>query len=358
MDVLNSTKQRSKTAGLLVGLAIILVLAILTNRITHIAAGLNLPGKMGKALEYPLWAALLGLVVNIIVSATRTKDFIKPAIRTELFIKIGLVIMGVRVNIATILSAGIGGLIQALIMVSSVFFFTWWLGGKLKIGDKLRAVMSTAVSVCGVSAAIAAAGSVLAKKDELAYIIALIIATALPLMVLMPMVAHGMDMPADVAGGWFGGNIDTTAAVVGAGTIHSEKAQEIATIVKMSQNALIGVVAFLLALYFVVVVEQTPGKRPSARVIWDRFPKFVLGFVLASILASIGLFTADQIGAMKNIYKWAFSLGFICIGLELSTSEFKKMGWRPLIVYLMATVFNTLLAMGVAWVIFGILNIS
>ena len=61
---------------------------------------------------------------------------------------------------------------------------------------------------------------------------------------------------------------------------------------------------------------------------------------------------------MKNIYKWAFSLAFVSIGLELSASEFKKMGWRPLLVYLIATVSNTLLAMGVAWAIFGVLNIS
>lgn len=355
-----STVSRSakQMTGLLVGLAIILILAILTNRITHTVIGLTLPGKMGKALEYPLWAVLLGLVVNVITSVTKTKGFIKPAVRTELFLKIGLVVMGVRVNIGTILSAGIGGLIQALIMVSSVFLFTWWLGGKFKIGKKLRAVMCAAISICGISAAIAAAGSVLAKKDEIAYTTALIIATALPLMVLMPVAAHAIDLPADVAGAWFGGNIDTTAAVVGAGTIHSDKAQEIATIVKMSQNALIGVAAFLLALYFVVVVERKPGERPSARIIWDRFPKFVLGFVLASILASIDLFTKDQIGVMKHIYKWAFSFAFVCIGLELSVSEFRKMGWPPVVVYIIATVFNTLLAMGVSWVIFGLLDIS
>ena len=112
-----------------------------------------------------------------------------------------------------------------------------------------------------------------------------------------------------------------------------------------------------LALYFVMVVERKTEERPSPAVIWQRFPKFVLGFVLVSILASLGLFTKDQIGVMKHLYKWAFAMAFFCIGLELSIKEVGKMGWRPLAVYGAATIFNTLLAMGVAWVIFGVLGL-
>lgn len=338
----------------LIGLVVVLILAIATNKLAHWSAGLPLPGKMGKVLEYPLWAAVLGLIVNVIVTLTKTRPFIQPGVRTELYLKIGLILMGVRVNFQTILAAGGGGIIQALIMVTSVFLFCWWLAGRFKIPDTLRAVMATAISICGVSAAIAAAGSVLAKKDEIAYITALIIATALPLMVIMPPIAYALGLSPEVAGAWFGGNIDTTAAVVGAGTIHSARAQEIAAIVKMSQNALIGVVAFILALYFVTVVEKT-GERPSARVIWDRFPKFVLGFVVMSILATIGLFTSDHIHMLKTLYKWAFAFAFVCIGLELSVSEIKKMGWPPVIVYIIVTIFNTLLALIVASIIFGII---
>lgn len=358
-SVKSSNKIPTRPVGLLVaGLAVIAILAAATNRLAHWSTGGSLPGDIGKVLEYPLWAAILGLAGNIIFSITRTKTYLKPALRTELFMKIGLILLGVRVNLPTILSAGFGGLVQAVIMITSVFFFTWWLAGKFRLPPTLRAVMATAISVCGVSAAIAAAGAVLAKREEIAYITALVIVTALPLMILAPPAAMALGLSPEVAGAWFGGNIDTTAAVVGAGTMYGPRAQEIAAIVKMSQNALIGVVAFLLAFYFVTSVEKQPGQRPSLRVIWDRFPKFVLGFVAMSLLASLGFFSQEQISTLKAVYEWAFALAFVSIGLELSGAQIKKMSWRPVIVYLIATVFNTVLALGAAQIIFGYLFVG
>ena len=279
-------------------------------------------------------------------------DFLKPGFRTELFLKIGLVMLGAGISFKVIITAAAGAIIQGIIMVTAVYFFSWWLGGKFGLPDTLRAVMSTAVSICGVSAAIASAGSVLAKKEEITYITALVIITALPLMVIAPLLAEAMNLPEPVAGAWFGGNVDTTAAVVGAGTIYGETAQKIASIVKQTQNALIGVVAFLLALYFTTVVEGK-SQKPSAAIIWQRFPKFVLGFIIASLMFTFGWIAKDPSDAIKGMKDWFFCLAFVCMGLELSVSEMKKMGWAPVIVYLIVTVFNTVLALIVAWVIFG-----
>ena len=146
--------------------------------------------------------------------------------------------------------------------------------------------------------------------------------------------------------------MDTTAAVVGAGTIYGETAQTIASIVKQTQNVLIGVVAFLLAYYF---VAKEGGERPSLAIIWQRFPKFVLGFIIASLLFTFGLITKDDTSYnfVQEFMNWFFCAAFVCMGLELSVAEFKKMGWAPVIVYLIVTVFNTVLALGVSWLIFG-----
>lgn len=351
--------MNNKWLGFIVGIIIVLALAWVSWQGSAWAVK-NL-GDFGKALEYPLWAAVLGLIANVVLGALKVKDFIKPGVRTELFLKIGLVLLGLGINMTTVIRAGGGGVIQGIFMVTAVFLFSWWLGGVFKLSDSMRAVMSTAIAICGVSAAIAAAGSVLAKKEELAYVTALVIVTALPLMVIMPYIAQALNLSPTVAGAWFGGNIDTTAAVVGAGTIHSKKAQEIASIVKMSQNALIGVVAFILALYFVTVVEK--GKeKPSAKVIWDRFPKFVLGFIVASILASLVdakganlLFSSDALTGLSNVKNWLFAMAFVCIGLELDFSSLKQVGGAPLWCYLIVTVFNTVLALIVASIIFGML---
>lgn len=343
----------SQVVQTLSGLGIVLGLSIIAWWVTNKVYGMQLPlGIPGKALEYPLWAALVGLVGNVILKLTNSHSQVRPGIRTELFLKIGLVLMGAGINLSLLVTAAGGAIIQALIMITAVFFFTYWLAGKFGLEKKLRAVMATALSVCGVSAAIAAAGSVLAKKEQVTYVTALVIVTALPLMVIAPLIAGAINLPEAVAGAWFGGNIDTTAAVVGAGTIYGETAQQVATIVKSTQNALIGLVAFLLALAFAAQSEDGKTQRPSARIIWDRFPKFVLGFVVASVLFTLGIIDGGKGTSIEALKNWAFTLAFVCMGLELSVSEFKKMGWKPVVVFLTATLFNTLLALGVSWVIF------
>jgi uncharacterized membrane protein YadS len=341
-------------AGLILGLMLILILSIIAWGTTQQVYQAQLPqGIPGKVLEYPLWAVIIGLLGNIVLKSMRLHHVVQPGIRTELFLKIGLVLLGAGINLSLLATSAGGAIIQAIIMISVVFSFAWWLAGLFKMDEKLKAVMATAVSVCGVSAAIAAAGSVMAKKEQVTYVTALVILVAMPLMVISPLVADALQLPDAVAGAWFGGNIDTTAAVVGAGTIYGEQAQKVASIVKNTQNALIGVIAFLLAFY--ASMQAQKGQRPSLRLIWDRFPKFVLGFVLASILFTLGVIDGGKGSAIDALKNWAFTFAFVSMGLEFSVGEFRKMGWQPVAVFFIVTVFNTLLALGVAWTIFGIL---
>lgn len=343
-----------RVVQLVVGLAVVFLLAWAAWWVSRQVYRLTLPGGIpGKVLEYPLWAALLGLLGNGLLKGLRLHAWLRPGMRTELFLKIGLVLMGAGVNLSLLVTAAGGAILQGLIIMSSVFFFCWWLSGKMGLDEKLRAVMATAVSICGVSAAIAAAGSVMAKKEQVTYVTALVIVVALPMMVLAPLVAGALHLSQPVAGAWFGGNIDTTAAVIGAGTIYGEQAQKIASIVKSTQNAFIGVVAFLLAVYF--AARESGSRRPSPRIIWERFPKFVLGFVLASILYTAGLIDGGKGTAIEAFKNWAFTLAFVCMGLELSLADFKQMGWKPVGVFLIVTVFNTMLALVVAWLIFTFL---
>jgi len=350
--------KRPKTLHVIFGLLVIFFFAILVAEIdTGIAIWFKSQNISKNPFEYPLVAVILGLLVNIALRSTKSYEFIAPAIKTELFLKIGLVLLGSRIALGELLAKGAGGLIQAVIMVLSVFSFTWWLAGKMNIDDRLKAVMAAAISICGVSAAIAAAGAVMAKKEDVTYTSGLVIITAMPLMILMPILAVAMGLPADVAGAWFGGNIDTTAAVIGAGTMHSEIAQQVAAVIKLAQNVFIGIASFLLALYFSIKVDNKPGERPNLGVIWERFPKFLLGFILVSILASLEIFTTTQLELIGVWNKWAFSLAFFCIGLELSFKDLSRLGWSPVIVFLTATVFNTILALGVSYLIFGVMGL-
>ena len=313
--------------------------------------------KQLRVIEFPVYAVLLGLLANGLLSVLGVRERLASYFRTEFFLKTGLVLLGATINLTEIVAFGAKGLVQGIILISSVFLFTWFVARWLGVEEKLRALLSASVAICGVSAAIAAAGAVLAKKEQLAYVTGLVIVFALPLMFLQPGAALWLNLSPDVAGAWIGGNIDTTAAVVGAGAIHSQQALKVASITKISQNALIGVVAFLLALYWVAVVERKAGQRPSVWEIWERFPKFVLGFILASIVvslaASVGWVGKTGLRDLRHLREWFFMAAFLSIGYGLSLRGLREAGWRPIAVYALATVFNTVVALGVASVIFG-----
>ena len=329
-----------KAVGLIAGFSLVFALAVVA----------NLLSKLNSIVEYVLWAVALGLLVRNILPLPRS---VTSAFKTELFIKTGLVLFGTTVNFNMLLAIGSRGLIQALLVIITVFLVSYTVAIRLGIDRKFAAVLSTAVSVCGVSAAIAAAGAVLADKKSLAYTVTLVVLFALPMLVVMPLAARFLKLPDAVAGAWIGGNIDTTPAVLAASESFSSSASTVAAIVKLSQNAMIGVVAFILATYYVVKVEKKVGEKPRIGEIWERFPKFILGFLVASILATLGVFSKAQVGVITNIYKWLFTLTFASIGLGVSVSDFKSMGIKPLLVFAVATIYNTALTFVTAWILFG-----
>ena len=315
---------------------------------------------VSKAVEYPIYAILLGLLANGVLHALGVRDRMRGAFRTEFLIKTGLVLLGASINLSVIVSAAGPAIVQSIALISLVFLFTWWLAGVAGLDDKLRALLAAAVSICGVSAAIAAAGAVEAKKEQLAYAASLVVIFAIPMIFIQPWLAQTLGLSDVVAGAWIGGNIDTTAAVTAAGTIVGEEALQIATIVKVTQNAMMGFVAVLLTLYFVMRIETSGNAaRPGLGEIWRRFPKFVLGFIAASIIATWWLTTvpADQgkatIAIVNTLRTWFLILAFVSIGLELRVVHVREAGWKPIGVFATATVVNLTLALVLATILFS-----
>ncbi|WP_082812704.1 YeiH family protein [Cellulomonas timonensis] len=345
------------------GLLLMVLLAALTRFLE-----LNVPvwtegtplARIAKPVEFPVYAIALGLLGNAVLVATNLKDKVAAAFRTELFIKTGVVLLGASVNLSLIVTAAVPAIVQALVLISSVFLFTWWVGGKLGLDDKLRALLSSAVSICGVSAAISAAGAVQAKREQLAYAASLVIVFALPSIFVLPWLVDLLGLSPAVAGAWIGGNIDTTAAVAAAGTLAGEDALALATIVKSTQNALIGVVAIALTAYFAFKVERRPdAAAPGVGELWRRFPKFVLGFLAASVigtlyLAQVGSDVGKPVITVANDLRTLFFiLAFVSIGLELRVKALRAAGWRPVAVFGLATVFNLVVGLALASVLFA-----
>lgn len=338
-----------------VSLAVVIALVWLT-RFLDANVPKWLPGQEWvKAIEFPVYAILVGLAGGAVLGLLGLRERLNMAFRTEFYIKTGLVLLGASINLAIIARAAGPAIAQSAILITCVFLATWYLAGLLGLDLKLRAVLAASVSICGVSAAIAAAGAVAAKKEQLAYVASLVILFALPSIFIQPWMAQQLGLSQSVAGAWIGGNIDTTAAVAAAGSIVGDDALKIATIVKTTQNALMGVVAFVLAAYWVYRVEKTPGASVSLSTLWSRFPKFILGFIAASAIATWYINAAADPEAAANTLKvanelriWFFALAFVCIGLEFRVTSLREAGVRPIIVFAGATVLNLTLALVLA----------
>lgn len=344
-----------------VGLIIVIGLGFLTRFLEK-----NVPGwfewSWVKSIEFPVYAIIVGLIGGTIITALGIREKVAPAFQTEFFIKTGLVLLGASINVSVIVSAAGPAIIQALLLVTGVFFFTWWIASVFKVDHKLRALLATAVSICGVSAAIAAAGAVRAKREQIAYAATLVILFALPSIFVLPWLAGVLGLSPEVAGAWIGGNIDTTAAVSAAGAIVGEEALQVASVVKLTQNVLIGVVAVALTLYFALKVERkdaTEARAGVGKALWERFPKFVLAFIVASIvgtlyLSNLGEGATDWVKSVVNPLRTYFLiLAFVSIGLEFRVKNLRQEGWRPVAVFGAATVFNILLALGLASLLFA-----
>jgi uncharacterized membrane protein YadS len=306
----------------------------------------------------------LGLIGNAVLSKLALRDALSKGFRTEFFIKTGLVLLGASINLKVLVTAAVPAIIQALLLISIVFGFTWWLGGRLGIEDKLRALLASAVSICGVSAAIAAAGAVQAKREQLAYAGSLVIAFALPSIFLLPWLADVFNLSDAVAGAWIGGNIDTTAAVAASGAIAGENALQIATIVKTTQNALIGVVAIALTAYFALKIERKSADeaRPTIGQFWERFPKFVLGYfatfaaLLGLVVARPGLLDAAKLAtAETNVFRVLFFvMTFFTIGLASNFAKLREEGIGRLALVYVVCLFGFIVWIGLAvsWIFF------
>lgn len=311
-----------------------------------------------KALN--LEAVIFSLVIGLIIgNFFQLPEWFRSALSTELFVKIGLVLLGTSVIFSDILKAGSLGLIQALVVVLSVWYFAFWLCKKLKVDDELTMMISSAVSICGVSAAIATSGAIKGDSKKLSYVISMVLVTAIPMMIFMPIIASHFNFPEEVTGAWLGGSIDTSGAVVASGTLVGETALKISTIVKFSQNVLLGLAAFAISIYWTYTHNQSSEiqkSKPTLGVIWERFPKFVIGFIAASIVFSffVAPETRDELKeSLKNLQGLWFALAFTSIGLETNFKDLLQNNSRkPLIAFLSAQFFNILITLIIAFLLF------
>ena len=317
-------------------------------------------------ISYVLFALAFGLIISNILTVPK---ILKAAGQTEFFVKIGLVCMGATIMFSVVLKAGVFGVLQAVLVATVVWFGTYWICRKFQVSEKFSSIIATANAICGVSASIAAGGAVQGDPKEVSYMVAWVLVCAVVLILVMPPIAAWMDLPTNWGGAWLGGVIDNTGAVIAAGEILRDKAGnpsksavEAAAMVKMAQNVMIGLVAFLMAIWATMSLDRKEGvEKPGFSEVWYRFPKFVIGFMIASFFVSfiieptMGSKAAKAVSkASKSYRSWFFALCFVAIGLETNFKELVTVGGgRPAIAYWISQTANAVWTLFISWILWS-----
>ena len=334
--------------GFILSFVVVYALAWLAEYI----AGLSPIKTIG--LESVFFAVLIGLLIRNTVGLPK---WLAPAVKSEYYIKAGLVILGSSILFNEIMRAGALGMVQGIIVVLMVWYFSFWISTKVfRIDPEMSMLLSSSVSICGVSAAIATSGAIKGDPKKLSFVISLVLIVAIPMMYLLPYLAIWMGLSEEIAGAWLGGTIDTTAAVVASGKFIGETAEQYSVIIKSAQNVLLGVAAFAISIYWSYKGTNS-DIRPSGSVLWERFPKFVLGFLIASLVFSFAFDaeTGKELSrvANKGARGLLFSLAFVCIGLETDFRYiFRKENAKYIWSFLTAQGFNIVLTLLIAWLLF------
>jgi uncharacterized membrane protein YadS len=301
-------------------------------------------------LEPPLVALVVGLLLANSVSLPRILD---DAFRVEYFVKLGIVLLGATFPFTLVLAAGPVAIGQATIISLLTALTIYFVGTRVfGLDRRLGAVLSVGGAVCGVSGSMAVAASVGAKREHLYTSITLVVVWALIMVVVLPFISQALGLPAGVAGAWIGTSEFADAAGFAAASTYGKMAghEDISikafTLMKViGRDVWIGIWSLVWALIATTQWESPEtGARPRIAEIWRRFPKFVIGFFVASLIVT--LFTEgydvdtlkkvvkpaliDPVGALRG---WAFIFCFLSIGLTTRFRELKSVGWGAFLTF-------------------------
>lgn len=336
-------------------------------------------GQWDKAstynLEPPLVALTLGLILSNLIGLPRWLD---AGFRVEFYVKTGIVLLGATLPFTLIVWAGPVAILQASLVSIVTFGVIYAVGVKLGLDKRLAATLGAGGAVCGVSAAIAAAGAVGAKKEHAPIAITTVIIWAVAMIFVLPFVAQALHLPAGVGGAWIGTSEFADAAGFAAAQTYGDLASHGAvsgtsdqaifayTLIKVvGRDVWIGIWAFVLAIIATTQWERAEtGRKPEAAEIWWRFPKFVLGFLVASLfitwvtapysLADFNKIAVPSlVGPIKDLRSWAFIFCFLSIGLTTRFRELASAGKKPFFAFSAGAIVNIVVGFVLSAIVFA-----
>ena len=304
-------------------------------------------------LETPLLALIIGMLLS---NTFKLPQWFYTGIRTEFYVKTGIVLMGATLPFTVIMQAGPMAILQASIVAITTFITIYLAATRLfNLDKRFGATLAAGGSICGVSAAIAIGGACQAKKEHVSVSISMVIVWAIAMIFALPLLAKLFGLEAGPAGAWIGtSEFADAAGFAAAEAIGDERAVKTFTLMKVvGRDMFVGVWALLVA-FLSVTRWENKSIRESSKInfkeIWQRFPKFIIGFLVASLFVTIILsftevslvksFNKDVLGPIKGLRGWTFTWTFLCIGLTTRFKELTSFGWKPLAAFTIGVAIN------------------
>jgi uncharacterized integral membrane protein (TIGR00698 family) len=297
-------------------------------------------------VEYVLWAIVLGLVV---ANVMELPAIFRPGLATyELWLKLGIVLVGARFLMGDLLH--LGGLSLVLVAIELVLSLSVMtlLGRIFELRPKLTSLLAIGSSICGVTAIMAAQGAIDPEEQDTSTAIAAILTLGALALFTFPAIGHALHMGQQSYGIWTGLAVDNTAEATVTGALYGDEAGRVAILAKTARSSFIGFVVLGYAVYW-ASRGQAERVQHKALFLWQKFPKFVLGFVAISVLATVGFFTKSQLGSLSNLSKWAFLPAFAGVGLRTKPRDLIHQGWRPILTGVLGEIFIALVTLGMVF---------
>jgi len=297
-------------------------------------------------IEYVLWAILLGLLISNTIGVPR---IFRPGVATyELWLKLGIVLVGARFLMQDVVH--LGGMSLFLVSIELVLSLSVMtlLGRIFHLPPKLTSLLAIGSSICGVTAIMAAQGAIEPDEEDTTTAIAAILTLGALALFTFPAIGHALHMDQQSYGIWTGLAVDNTAEATVTGALYGDEAGRFAVLAKTARSSFIGFVVLGYAVYWASRGQASRVERKGL-FLWQKFPKFILGFLAISLLSTSGFFSGSQLNSLSNLSKWAFLPAFAGVGLRTQLRDLVNQGWRPIIVGVLGEIFIALVTLGLVF---------
>lgn len=326
---------------MLPGLALAVLVALVARLLHH-----ALPPAAGTVVGEVLFAVILGLVVG---NAVRLPGALRPGIRFSFHtvLRAAIVLLGASLSFQQVVATGFEALLIIVILMSLALAVAHFLGRAMGVSPKLATLIGVGTAVCGNSAIAATAPVIRARDEEVSFAIATNTLFGTVAVLLYPVVGRALHFDDATFGMWAGTAVNDTSQVVAAGFAFSEAAGDVATTVKLTRNALMGLVIVGIGMAY----SGSPGSGPSLRP-WKRvqqsIPLFVVGFLLMALLHSVGALAwasralgTDVVALLRDVSRVLILVALAGVGLSTRLDAMRTIGWKPFLLGLVLAVLTS-----------------